>query len=1270
MTNDARKLKCPACECEIAIGQDDDPSGLTCPHCQADLSSSALQDPTQIAEEIAPGFRPGQKLGNYVIDNLLGTGGMAVVFRGTQLSLNRPVAIKVLPKHFVKKRVFLERFESEAAALASLNHPNIVSVIDRGVENDTYFIVMEYIQGETLKSRLASVMGLVPAEICDICGQALTGLEYAHQRGVIHRDIKPGNIMINRENVVKLADFGLAHLAKDQGGLDVTHEGQSMGTLKYMAPEQLTSAKRVDGRADIYSFGVCLYEMLTGKLPLGAFKMPSEHNPELDARWDDVVTKSLRMDPAERFASAVEVASAIHEIATTERVTLSEREAREENEIKPEAVAELVACAQCGKVSDASATQCEKCGHALSDIFEQCPKCHTLNRIDLPKCSSCGFDLMPTRLERRCEAEAIQTRAKELAGNKDFDAAMAEVEKLMGFTSREYAAVRTSAQLWIERIKDKKGRRQSQIYEAGARCAAERNFERTLHLWRTLPDRYKDVGEKRKEILVQRDEARAALAEGREFFRKKEFTQALASFEKARKFWPNNKKLADYLIRTRNKIGNRNLKKTYLAEAVKARECGEIMQLRTICRRILALDPEDDTALGMIEEMESGIDFGAQAINPFAAVDFSDVSSSARRKPRGPSRKTIAVTFSLLGLAVLVVVIILVVLAGARSRESQAHALLRSAENYCDAGDLELAEKRIKTILAEHPATAAAEPANELLKSIYKRRDRANIVRNKINAALQEDTPAARRRAYHLAVAAIEDPAVRAVKRDLESTTQHIGNIRNLIADDILAEAAKLEADAHWRKALDLYKQATKEFGITADSFASRFKVVREHVQKTDKFIRQIHEHIQNREWRPAVEACKQALGLIPGDKTALSLLVQIAPKLTPPDGMVYVPAGAYVLPETGHRPKTTATFPYGFFIHKHEITCAQYAKFLAVTHRQPPPGWSEEGAPPEGQHNLPVTAVAWHDAQAYAEWAQLRLPTEEQWESAAAGAQTFSYPWGSAFKSAAILAYAVMPVGSAREDCSPVGCFDMAGNVAEWTATPAISPTPNPQLPTPKSPAPRYLVKGSSWTGPESDRLTPMVPVSQNAGSESVGWVLTANAQQPDVAVASGAGVEIFYLGISGSADFARIYLRVWMPQWGAWAEKQLILQLNQPICFVGRLPVADEEKKTGSDDDAPGKTFVKATLETGCVLVGHQPNEWIESRNPLGIITRYQRTALKRPPPLHIPGGTQTPETTPIQLSDVTRNSACMKGQSDRRYINVGFRCVKEIWEPETGN
>jgi len=1312
MAGGTRKLKCPSCEREVEIGPDEDPSDLLCPHCRAEFSSSALQDATQIAEELVPGFRPGQKLGNYVIEALLGSGGMAVVFRGTQVSLNRRVAIKVLPKHFSKKKVFVERFESEAAVLASLNHPNIVGVIDRGVENDIYFIVMEYIEGDTLKQRLASTEGLLPDEICNIAQQSLRGLEYAHRRGVVHRDIKPGNIMINRENVVKIADFGLAHLAKTQGGLDVTREGQSMGTVKYMAPEQLTSAKHVDGRADVYSFGVCLYEMLTGKLPLGTFKMPSEHNPELDARWDDVIVKALRMEPDERYASAAEMAEAIHEIATTERVTASDREAEEESEINREAAAALVACTRCGYVSGPTATECEKCGRPLSDIFDKCPHCGQLNRLDVAECSKCGGDLESARAERRREAETIQTRAKELARKKEFDAALAEVAKLTRFTSREYAAVRASAQLWSKRITEKKEQYQSQIYEAGCRFIAERGFEKALQLWRALPDDYKDVGARRKEMLARRDEARTALAEGRAHFHAGRYEAALKALEKAQDFWPDDKRLADYLVQTRIKIGNRNLKKTYLAEARQAMAAGDAIRARALCDRVLHLDPDDSTALGFIEEMESGLDAGSDITDPFAGLDFTMVGGRPRRRSTASARKTVAGVLAALGVGALVIIIILIAAASAKARETEAEKILRAAARCRDYHDLDAALKHIRSLLADYPSTRAAGEARELRDEIAALRAASRAVLNKANRALDDDTPEARARAFHLYRRALDDPAVRAVAGDVELARRRLELLRKRIADDVVARGRRLEAENQWRAALALYDKAVSEFAIKSESVVSRRAVAKQRVAEADALLARARKHAENREWEQAAGACTKLLGLMPDDEAAHALLVRVAPNLTPPEGMVYVPAGTYTIGGTRQRPERKVSFPCGFFIDKHEVTCARYARFLAAARRRPPPGWPRSGRPPRGAGNLPVTGVTWEDARAFAEWAGAALPTEAEWEAAARGKKGAPYPWGSAFKSAAVLAYRLMPVGSAKDDRSPVGCLDMAGNAAEWTATPAqrppvrrkqrgrragpppaAAPPPVPDIPKPgagglpgrpdaryqpppapedvaplRTPADRgggcHIVKGASWTGPAKDRPTPMVPVGNKGARRTAQWVLTADPEQPDVAVVSGAGLEIYYLGVSGSPRFARVGLRVWKPEWHAWAEAHFPVEIGGRIRYEGRIPVIQGKRGGASRGSSRKPAARKVTLDSGCTLLRHEPNHWIEIRNPFGLVERLPRDDRKRPDPVRISDPDEGTPRSKLSLADVSRSAARMIGRDDRRYINVGFRCVKRIW------
>ena len=238
MPQPEKNVTCPGCAHELSVEPDADLANLVCPHCEAKIPPQAVRELSEVAEDIALGFKPGQQIGSYVIEALLGSGGMAVVFRGRQLSLNRTVAIKILPKDLAKNKLFIKGSTREATVLANLNHPNIVSVFDRGCEGETYFIVMEYVEGETLKDRLHREGKVPPDQVLQIGEQVLAGLAYAHRHGVVHRDIKPGNIMINREEKVKIADFGLAHLAKSQGGLEVTRDYHTMGTLKYMAPEQ------------------------------------------------------------------------------------------------------------------------------------------------------------------------------------------------------------------------------------------------------------------------------------------------------------------------------------------------------------------------------------------------------------------------------------------------------------------------------------------------------------------------------------------------------------------------------------------------------------------------------------------------------------------------------------------------------------------------------------------------------------------------------------------------------------------------------------------------------------------------------------------------------------------------------------------------------------------------------------------------------------------------------------------------------------------------
>lgn len=250
------------------------------------------------------------------IIELLGAGGMGAVYKARQKGLDRLVALKILPEEFSHDVKFALRFTREARALAKLNHPNIVSVYEFGKVQDTYYFLMEFVDGTTLRD-VISGRQLSPQHALTIVPHLCDALQFAHDKGVIHRDIKPENILMAKDGAVKIADFGLSRILGNENpptALTGTH--QIMGTPRYMAPEQLAGARGVDHRADIYSLGVVFYEMLTGELPVGLFAAPSQ-KVAIDVRLDDVVLRTLETEPQRRYQRASQIKSDVQSIAST-----------------------------------------------------------------------------------------------------------------------------------------------------------------------------------------------------------------------------------------------------------------------------------------------------------------------------------------------------------------------------------------------------------------------------------------------------------------------------------------------------------------------------------------------------------------------------------------------------------------------------------------------------------------------------------------------------------------------------------------------------------------------------------------------------------------------------------------------------------------------------------------------------------------------------------------------------------------------------------------
>jgi serine/threonine-protein kinase len=275
--------------------------------------------------------------GRYQVTHLIARGGMAIVYRAQDVLLNRPVALKTLYPELSADPMFVERFRREAQAAANLSHPNIVPVFDWGEDEGTYFIVMELVDGTSLADMLRGGRTLTASHSATLMAQVAAALGYAHRNGVVHRDVKPGNILIASDGQVKVTDFGIAQAMSVEDQL--AEEGSVMGTATYFSPEQAEGAP-VDGRSDIYSLGVVLYEMLAGRPPFigdspvavsgqhvhGTVPPPTEFNSSIPADLQAIVMEALAKSPDRRYQSAEDLRSDLMRFSEGQPVRAAQRD--------------------------------------------------------------------------------------------------------------------------------------------------------------------------------------------------------------------------------------------------------------------------------------------------------------------------------------------------------------------------------------------------------------------------------------------------------------------------------------------------------------------------------------------------------------------------------------------------------------------------------------------------------------------------------------------------------------------------------------------------------------------------------------------------------------------------------------------------------------------------------------------------------------------------------------------------------------------------------
>ncbi len=408
-------LPCPGCERQLRLPAEvDQPTGL-CPHCgcEMDLSRWHSGEVSGLADPVAASLI-GRELGGYRLHRIIGRGGMGYVYLGEDLTTHEEVAVKVLRDDLKNTQRVVERFERESEALARLNHPNIVSLLDRGHQEGFYFLVMERIgsgsgQPTSLKSLIRRRALTIPQSI-RIVQKILSALEAAHRQDIIHRDVKPANILIDDDGEVKVTDFGIARFLRSRSGGtapgedpavgrprgDGTPDSQIiLGSLAYMAPEQKKS-HAVDRRADIYSVGVLFYEMVVGRRPGLKYVPPSEILPGLGSFLDTIIERAIEPSLSKRYASAAEMLvdmeraldSPTGETVTSTRVAVAELE-WDEHEEEGSARGEY-RCPICGKTGPNDRDRCFYCGLSKR---RRCPRCQA--RVDMAAslCPTCDARL-------------------------------------------------------------------------------------------------------------------------------------------------------------------------------------------------------------------------------------------------------------------------------------------------------------------------------------------------------------------------------------------------------------------------------------------------------------------------------------------------------------------------------------------------------------------------------------------------------------------------------------------------------------------------------------------------------------------------------------------------------------------------------------------------------------------------------------------------------------------------------------------------------------
>jgi len=477
------KFTCPGCDAEFEAQRPSDGSPLRCPQCSYQFTDPDPTDVDELGPLAAGGIAPGKELGGFRILEKIGTGAMGEVYKATQLSLDRTVALKVLPAVFADRPAFVRRFHEESMALSALNHPNIVTIIERGNVGKIYFFVMEYVEGPSLQELMSRSFAL--EEFVIIAKGTAAALDYAHKHGVVHRDIKPSNLMMTGEVGVKIADFGLAGLMEQERRAIEAGDKRPrrMGTPAYMSPEQKMNPLEVDGRTDIYAAGVVFHELVAGKRPeIPLNEMPSELSKVADPRLDPIIARCLEVSPEDRYQSAGEL--------------LEDLEAFE-SELR-----RAPRCPACGKLSPVRFLRCSYCDESLEQFFDVCLECKHPNRREVRHCLNCGTDLERGRTLVSNKVAMMLDQADRLRLNGDFESALTMLDQVQTVEGRAFEDERQRALALRDRVLDERREAARRAYQEAKRLVREHRFKEAIEALKSVPKDIKDTTDVIKSAMM------------------------------------------------------------------------------------------------------------------------------------------------------------------------------------------------------------------------------------------------------------------------------------------------------------------------------------------------------------------------------------------------------------------------------------------------------------------------------------------------------------------------------------------------------------------------------------------------------------------------------------------------------------------------------------------------------------------------------------------------------------------------------------------------